>query len=401
MAPAPSSNGEAARSAPAAPWRGATLAGTCALLVGIGIARFGYSALIPTLIEADWFDAGTAAYLGAANLAGYLLGALLGPRLARPLGPRAALRAMTTLVALSFLIVAPQPPTIVVGVARLLSGIAGGAIMVLAPPVVLAVVPAARRGLLGGVIVAGVGLGIVLAGPLVGLLHRFGPGAAWAGLGTVCLSLTALAWPLWPVASATAPIRLARVRPDAAVVALLAAYGLNAVGLVPHMVFLVDYVSRGRGLGIGAGAALWTLYGLGAAAGPVLAGLVADRIGFRRALLGGVALQVLAVGAIFLPGLGWLIVSALVMGAFTPGIVPLVLGRTGELVGPQRQAALWRWATILFATGQAAAAYGLAAVFAGYGYTPLFLTGLAALVLAFLLLLPQFTGRPSSGSDPG
>ena len=56
----------------------ATLAGLCAVLVGIGLARFAYTPLIPALIDAQWFTAAQAAYLGAANLAGYLAGALLG-----------------------------------------------------------------------------------------------------------------------------------------------------------------------------------------------------------------------------------------------------------------------------------------------------------------------------------
>ena len=55
-----------------------TLAGLCAVLVGIGLARFAYTPLIPALIAAQWFTAAEAAYLGAANLAGYLAGALLG-----------------------------------------------------------------------------------------------------------------------------------------------------------------------------------------------------------------------------------------------------------------------------------------------------------------------------------
>ena len=62
-------------------WR-ATLSGVCANLVGIGLARFAYTPLIPALILAGWFSPTQAAYLGAANLAGYLAGALL----ARPLG---------------------------------------------------------------------------------------------------------------------------------------------------------------------------------------------------------------------------------------------------------------------------------------------------------------------------
>jgi Uncharacterised MFS-type transporter YbfB len=35
-------------------WR-ATFAGLCATLVGIGLARFAYTPLIPALIAANWF----------------------------------------------------------------------------------------------------------------------------------------------------------------------------------------------------------------------------------------------------------------------------------------------------------------------------------------------------------
>ncbi len=48
------------------PWRG-TLAGLCATLVGIGLARFAYTPLIPPLITEGWFAPSQAAYLGAAT----------------------------------------------------------------------------------------------------------------------------------------------------------------------------------------------------------------------------------------------------------------------------------------------------------------------------------------------
>ena len=51
---------QAAIAAPAdddtAPWR-ATFSGLCANLVGIGLARFAYTPLIPALILAGWFYA--------------------------------------------------------------------------------------------------------------------------------------------------------------------------------------------------------------------------------------------------------------------------------------------------------------------------------------------------------
>src|ERR1700738_324685 len=59
-------------------------AGLCASLVGLGLARFAYTPLIPALITAKWFSPAEAVYLGAANLAGYLAGALI----ARELGKR-------------------------------------------------------------------------------------------------------------------------------------------------------------------------------------------------------------------------------------------------------------------------------------------------------------------------
>jgi Uncharacterised MFS-type transporter YbfB len=55
--------------------------------------------------------------------------------------------------------------------------------------VVVKQVPPARRGLAGGVIFTGVGLGIAASGTLVALLMRAGLATAWLGLGAVSLVL--------------------------------------------------------------------------------------------------------------------------------------------------------------------------------------------------------------------
>src|SRR4051812_6777937 len=80
----------------------AAIAGLCASLVGIGFGRFAYTPLIPALIDAQWFTPSRVVYLGAANLAGYLAGALLArPMLAR--APAASiLRAMMIVGSLAF-----------------------------------------------------------------------------------------------------------------------------------------------------------------------------------------------------------------------------------------------------------------------------------------------------------
>src|SRR5215212_4933480 len=79
----------------------ATLAALSANLVGIGLARFGYTPLIPALIAAGWFRPSAAVYLGAANLAGYLAGALGASSLARIGGAAAILRSAMLLTAAS------------------------------------------------------------------------------------------------------------------------------------------------------------------------------------------------------------------------------------------------------------------------------------------------------------
>ena len=79
-------------------------------------------------------------------------------------------------------------------------------------------------------------------------------------------------------------------------------------------------------------------------------------------------------------------VSSVLVGAFTPGIVPLVLGRVNELLAHHAaaQRGAWRTATTGFAVLQALAAYGLSFLFSSSGgdYRLLFVIGAAALAIA-------------------
>jgi predicted MFS family arabinose efflux permease len=370
-------------------WR-ATLSGSCASLVGIGLARFAYTPLLPAIIGAQWFAPSQAAFLGAANLAGYLAGALLG----RPLGARMRapflLRGLMLLATAAFFACALPLSLPWFFVWRLLSGIAGGSLMVLAAPIVLPHVSHRRRGVASGAIFAGVGLGIAASGTLVPLRLREGLAAAWCGLGALSLFLTMVAWGGWPAGGTARPAapsaHTQHHRSTLRLRALYVEYALNAAGLVPHMLFLVDFVARGLGQGLDSGARYWVLFGIGAVVGPVLSGHLADRTGFGPALRLAFFVQAVAV---LLPaletGTAGLIVSSLVAGAFTPGIVPLALGRIHELlphdVAAQKSA--WSAATTAFALLQAAAAYGLTFVFTETrgDYRLLFVIGAAAFVL--------------------
>lgn len=378
---------------PAAPvaWLPYALAGLAASLVGIGLARFAYTPLLPALIDAGWFAETTAIYLGAANLAGYLAGALGGKSLALRIPAHRVLRAMMLVAAISFIACATPVSFTWYFVWRFAAGFAGGALMVLAASSVLPCVPPARRGLAGGIIFTGVGIGIALSGTLVPALINVGLAETWLALGVLSLLATVASWRLWPPLESrteSAPV----AAPSAFALpfsSLYVVYGLVAVGLVAHMVFLVDYVARGLGQGIHAGAGYWVLFGIGAALGPLAAGRTADRLGFRATLRLFLVLQSGAVALAFLDtGLISLSVSSFITGAVVPGIVPLVAGRTQELSGAdvRRQRSAWSYATVAFSIGQAGAAYAFSYVFEITGrYDVLFQASAAAVALAFTI----------------
>ncbi|MCZ7657182.1 MAG: MFS transporter [Xanthobacteraceae bacterium] len=385
------------------PWR-ATLAAFCALLVGIGLARFAYTPLIPPLIAEGWFTPGGAAYLGAANLAGYLAGALVGRRLAVGRSAATVLRPVMLLATLAFFACAVPLSFLWFFAWRFAAGFAGAVLMVLAAPSVLPHVPAARHGLASGLIFAGVGLGIAASGTVVPLFLRLGLTEAWIGLGLMALVLTLAAWGGWPkepiaAAPAAAP-HAGRVRTDPALAMLYVGYGLCAAGLVPHMVFLVDFIARGLEQGLEAGARYWVLFGIGAMLGPVLVGQAADRMGFRRALRLAYAAQALAVALpVVSTGPAAMMISSLAIGAFVPGISSLALGRMHELTADDARArrAGWSVATAGFACGQAIAAYGFSYLYARTGgYDLLFGLGAGAFLLALALDLAGGARRRSN-----
>src|SRR5438046_10399983 len=142
---------------PAVPPLRATMAALSANLVGIGLARFGYTPLIPALIAAGWFAPSAAVYLGAANLAGYLAGAIGARAIATRAGTPALLRGSMLATAASLLACALPLGFAVFFVWRFLSGRTGGVLVALASPSVMPGIPPRRRGRAGGALSTGLG----------------------------------------------------------------------------------------------------------------------------------------------------------------------------------------------------------------------------------------------------
>lgn len=362
-------------------WRLA-MAGLAGTLLGVGLGRFAYTPLLPALIGEGWVDAAGGALLGAANLTGYLLGAVTAARAGRMLGPVPVLRSAMLLVALSLLACAWNGGLLWLGVWRFLAGVAGAMLMILAAPVLMAQVPLEKKPLVAGIVFSGIGAGVMVSGTLLPWLAGFGAATAWAGIGLLSLLLTGLAWAQWPpvARSLTAVATAKRSWP---LWLFTLAYATDGMGFVPHTLFLSDFVARGLGQGLAMGGAYWFIFGLGAVAGPILVARLARAVGFAPALTLALGVKALAVALPLLSSaplpLG---LSSFIVGALTPGCVALASGVAGQVAGAAGHTAAWGRMTAIFALFQAAGGYALTALFTRTGsHLPLFAAGAA--ILAF------------------
>jgi predicted MFS family arabinose efflux permease len=358
------------------------LGGLAATLVGNGIARFAYTPLIPALIAAGWFAPAEAVYLAAANLAGYLAGALGAQRLALRLGTVPALR-----MAMAATVVSLAACAFPWGVAwylpwRFLAGVTGGVLMVLAAPAVLAWATPAQRGRVSGIVFTGVGVGIAASGTLVPLLAQQGLTLVWLMLAATAAVLTAYMWFALPQSAAVADAPRGRsARLPRSAVLLLVAYACDAAGFIPHTVFWVDFIARGLEQGLDVGGRYWIAFGMGAAVGPFLVGLLADRIGLGPSYILAMATKAAAVALpLAFTGAPALLASSLVVGALIAGTTSLCSAWTAEQVGPAQHRPVWGWMTSGFALAQAGSAWALSLLFAHTGsYALLFGIGAACL----------------------
>ncbi|WP_207455126.1 YbfB/YjiJ family MFS transporter [Azospirillum sp. SYSU D00513] len=369
-------------------WVAPALAGLAATLLGLGIARFAYTPMLPALVAQGWLDADGAAYLGAANLLGYLLGALAAAPLARRWPMGTVLRLAMLLTVLSLMACAWNGGLFWLTPWRVLAGATGAVVMVLAGPAVLAGLPPALKPRATGVVFSGIGIGVVLAGFGVPGLAPAGLEAVWLALAGLALGLTLFAWRRWPSApvrtagtGATGKSAAAPVVRSLPLLLFTVAYAGDGIGYVPHTLFLSDYVARGLGLGVETGGAVWAAFGVGAMAGALFGGWLAGRLGFGPAFALALGIKAMAVALpLVSAAVPALVLSAFLVGLLTPGSVALASGVAASLVGAAGHVTAWGRMTAAFAATQMAGGYALSALFAASGsHCLLFAIGAACL----------------------
>ena len=379
-------------------WLRLSIAGGATLLVGMGIGRFSYSPMIPALIEADALTSAQAGYVGAANFAGYLAGALAAPWICQRWGEANTLR-ICLILALASLIASILP----VGFIWLIfwRGLVGACVavmMIYCLAIATRYAPPGKLGAATGITYTGVGIGILLSGTLVPWLLDHGLAAAWTGVAFVgFLGVMVALWGWQAAGPDTKALHSQKQEPvdrkfkwTTNAVGLISIRTLFSLGLIPHTIYWVDFLVRGLDNDIQFGGMHWMLFGAGAISGTYLWGRLADRIGFRYGL--SLAFAAVAMGValpVFHP-VGWAFVfSSLVVGA-QPGLTAIMSGRFHQLMGKERMAEVWRMSSLVSTVLQAIAGYSFVYLFSLTGnYTPIFICGSIAMasgaVISFTL----------------
>lgn len=375
----------------------AAFSGLLSMFVGIGVARFSFSSLVPALAGAHWYSTADAFWFATANLSGYFIGVafIRAWRHPYPAKPVMLLSMGVTAVAMSCC--GLNWGWAWFGFWRLVSGLTGGVLMVLMAAAVVGCTPPATRGRVSGFAFSGMGAGMAFSSLLVPHLLVYGLVFTWVALGVLCATATLVVAAIMPPVRVMPPRGAAGGLPSRVVMVLIAAYALSALGFMPHMLFWSSFVALGLGRGIAAGAVMASWIGLGAMLGPPVLGRAADRFGFLRTLGAGFVVMGGAVAMpLFTHALPALILSALCVGAVALGTVMLVAGAIAGMVSSTRLAADWGMAAIAYSGTQIVAAALFSHLFRLTGsYALLFSIGAEAMAAGFVLIL--LTARMTRG----
>ncbi len=166
---------------------------TLVVFSSLGLARFGYTVVLPSMQKGLGMDNTAAGLLATANLIGYLSLSAIGGALASRLGPRIVITSGLTLAGLCMIFTGLVDTVLPAALWRALTGIGSGASNVPVMGLIAAWFAAKRRGMAAGVAVSGSSIALIFLGPAVPpVLAAYGENgwrACWFIFGGVTLIL--------------------------------------------------------------------------------------------------------------------------------------------------------------------------------------------------------------------
>lgn len=316
-------------------WR-VIVAGICALILTVGLARFAYTPMLPIMREQAGLTHWAAGWLATVNYAGYMAGTLLAASI-NDLGRKYLIyRCGLVIAVVSTAAMGWTDSVPVWSVLRFVAGFSSTAGLLLASGLVLNwLIRQGHRPQLGLHFV-GLGLGIAVSGVAVAaLVQGLSWDRQWLGLGLLGIVFFGPAW-LWmppPVAVQPAAAQAASTSttpPRRWMWLLIAAYFCAGFGFAMGATYTVAILVK-LPLLADKGGWVWVIVGLAAAPSCFLWDRVADAVGQIRALMAAFGLQMVSVLMPIATDNAWLNVGgAMLFGATFVGIVSLTLTLIGR-----------------------------------------------------------------------
>jgi MFS family permease len=379
----------------------------------IGLARYAYTMLLPSMQFGLGLSYDRMGFISTGNFCGYLLSVILAPRLIRRFGPRIVICAGLAPITLALLAMGRSNGFIAPFALYLLVGMGTGFANIPTMVLINHWFHSDRRGTAAGLMIAGNGAAIMLAGFLVPYLNRvFGADgwrAGWLLLGAVALVVGILA--AWLVRNHPADVGLEPLgrslplspeqlipherRGDGALLVRLGMlYLAFGATFMVYGTFIVATMVREYGFSEAKAGLYWSWAGFFSFFSGVLFGALSDRIGRRYglALVFGVQSAAYLLAG-FKPGSGGLMISIFLYGLAVFAIPAIMAAAVGDYLGPSRAAGAFATITIFFAAGQTIgpALAGMIARTTG-AFTGAYL--LAALITALAMIFALFLPRP-------
>lgn len=392
--------------------------GTLVGFAVIGMARFGYTVVLPTMQESMGLNNTQTGVLATANMSGYLALSAIGGVLAAHYGPRMVIFAGLVLTGTSMLFTGLADGFLSVMVWRALTGIGSGVSNVAMMGMLMAWFTTRRRGLATGIAVSGTSLGLIFAGPLAPyLLSIYGERGwrvYWVIFGSVTLMLAIVCPfllrnrpaeiglnPFGANSEEVVPnpqketIQWGRVYRSAPVWHLGMVYGAFGFAYVIYMTFFVKHLIAEGGYTREAAGNLFMLMGWCSLLCGIIWGMISDVIGRKRALIMVYLIHTAAFSlfALWPSPIGFSL-SSVLFGLSAWSIPAIMAATCGDVLGSRMAPAAIGFITLFLGIGQVLgpSVAGALADATGSFFSAFLLAG----AVAFLGAIGAFFLRPAS-----
>lgn len=383
-----------------------------------GLARYAYSMLLPGMQADLGLAYDLMGFIGTGNFVGYLLSVLAAPKIMAWLRPRRMASTGLVVIGVSMIAIGLSSHFVPILLLYALVGIGSGFTNIPLMALVTFWFRSEQRGKAAGLVIAGNGIGIILAGFLVPALNNsFGANgwrSGWIVLGAICLVVAACAAILLrnhPSDLGLDPVgKPAPASPEQFIhrehkgdgmilVRLGLLYLVFGVTFMVYGTFIVTTMVKEYGLSEATAGLYWSWVGFFSFFSGIGFGTLSDRIGRKRGLALVFAVQT---AAYFLAGSkagsAGLVLSLILYGSAVFAIPAIMAAAVGEYLGLNRASSAFATVTIFFGIGQVIgpAGAGVIAKTTGSFTTPYLIASLLTAVAAvFALLLP----KPTAGGN--